>query len=59
MFFLQYAEHFAACLVDARLLDHLSKKDLEKYLGKLLQNLRRKVFTFSFSTSFRCIFVCS
>ncbi|CAL8147946.1 unnamed protein product [Orchesella dallaii] len=29
----QYAEHFAGCLVDARLLDHLSKKDLEKYLG--------------------------
>ena len=31
--FFQYAEHFAGCLVDARLLDHLSKKDLEKYLG--------------------------
>ena len=29
----QYAENFAGCLVDARLLDHLSKKDLEKYLG--------------------------
>ncbi|OXA56826.1 kazrin isoform X3 [Folsomia candida] len=29
----QYAETFAGCLVDARLLDHMSKKDLEKFLG--------------------------
>lgn len=34
-FYPQYAEHFAGCLVDARLLDHLSKKDLEKYLGNV------------------------
>ncbi|ODN06263.1 Kazrin, partial [Orchesella cincta] len=37
----QYAEHFAGCLVDARLLDHLSKKDLEKYLGIALAERRR------------------
>jgi len=30
---MQYAENFAGALVDARLLEHLSKKDLEKYLG--------------------------
>lgn len=41
-FCFQYAEHFAGCLVDARLLDHLSKKDLEKYLGKLYSSIKRK-----------------
>ncbi|XP_054287753.1 kazrin [Macrosteles quadrilineatus] len=29
----QYSESFAANMVDARMLDHLSKKELEKYLG--------------------------
>uniref|UniRef100_A0A0A9YK32 Kazrin n=1 Tax=Lygus hesperus TaxID=30085 RepID=A0A0A9YK32_LYGHE len=29
----QYSENFATNLVDARMLDHLSKKELEKYLG--------------------------
>ncbi|XP_018333583.1 kazrin isoform X3 [Agrilus planipennis] len=29
----QYSESFAANLVDARMLEHLSKKELEKYLG--------------------------
>lgn len=29
----QYAENFAANMVDARMLDNLSKKELEKYLG--------------------------
>nr|XP_018904283.1 PREDICTED: kazrin-like isoform X1 [Bemisia tabaci] len=29
----QYSESFAANMVDARMLDHLSKKELEKFLG--------------------------
>ncbi|XP_018567349.1 kazrin isoform X2 [Anoplophora glabripennis] len=29
----QYSESFAANMVDARMLEHLSKKELEKYLG--------------------------
>ncbi|KAL1138076.1 hypothetical protein AAG570_009771, partial [Ranatra chinensis] len=29
----QYSENFATNLVDARMLDHLSKKELEKFLG--------------------------
>lgn len=29
----QYAENFATNMVDARMLDHLSKKELEKFLG--------------------------
>lgn len=32
-FVLQYAENFATNMVDARMLDHLSKKELEKFLG--------------------------
>ena len=30
---LQYSESFTANMVDARMLEHLSKKELEKYLG--------------------------
>lgn len=30
---MQYSDTFAANLVDARMLEHLSKKELEKYLG--------------------------
>lgn len=29
----QYSENFATNMVDARMLDHLSKKELEKFLG--------------------------
>jgi hypothetical protein len=31
--FVQYSENFATNMVDARMLDHLSKKELEKFLG--------------------------
>lgn len=30
---LQYSESFTSNMVDARMLEHLSKKELEKYLG--------------------------
>ena len=30
---IQYSENFATNMVDARMLDHLSKKELEKFLG--------------------------
>lgn len=29
----QYSENFATNMVDARMLEHLSKKELEKFLG--------------------------
>lgn len=31
--YFQYSENFATNMVDARMLDHLSKKELEKFLG--------------------------